>query len=33
MMPFTEYRIQMNKFTGWDLDLELLMGDHVDKVG
>ena len=26
-------QLLMNKFAGWDLDLELVMGDSADKVG
>ena len=26
-------QLQMNRFAGWDLDCELVMGDSVDKVG
>ena len=26
-------QLKMNKFAGWDLDLELVMGDTVYKVG
>ena len=26
-------QLQMNKFAGWDLDYELVMGDSLEKVG